>query len=254
MTQVKLWNRADCCPQRLLPVKILLSSDGASWTQCGYLDGTGAAGAIYTIPCSGKGRYVRVQLDKTDYLTLCEVEVWANPAVDPCSGNVAASLLSTGKPSSQSSDYVWGSETILSRYGNDGVYGQNWNNPSGNRCSHTQQLLNSWWQVDLEGLYAMTQVKLWNRADCCPERLLPVKILLSSDGASWTQCGYLDGTGTAGAIYSIPCKGSGRYVRVQLDKTDYLTLCEVEVWGSAMCLVPQPKPQAKPAPGPVYTP
>jgi hypothetical protein len=154
------------------------------------------------------------------------------------------SLVSTGKPSSQSSDFIWGTQTIESIYANDGKYGQNWNNPS--LCSHTQPLLNSWWQVDLLGQYTMTQVKLWNRADCCPQRLLPVKILVSTDGASWTQCGYLDGTGAAGAIYTIPCTGSGRYVRVQLDKTDYLTLCEVEVWGSPKCAAPAPKPQPKP--------
>ncbi len=51
--------------------------------------------------------------------------------------------------------------------------------------SHTADSdLESWWQVDLDGTWAVSSVRLHNRSDCCPERLYNITVsLLDSDGA-----------------------------------------------------------------------
>jgi len=214
----------DCCADRLLPLRIQVSADSTTWSQCAYVSGTGQPGQVYTIACADNGRYVRISLDQTNYLTLCEVEVWANKEI--------GQLISRKKPATQSSNLVWNGIAIQASNGNDGNYGQNWNQPAGTYCSHTNDELDPWWQVDLQGTFAITQVKIWNRNDCCANRLLPLEVDVSTDGKTWIQCAYVAGTGEAGVIYAISCVNSGRYVRISLDQTNYLTLCEVEVYGT----------------------
>jgi len=52
--------------------------------------------------------------------------------------------------------------------------------------------------------------------------------------SNYPICGAFEGKVAAGATAEITCKPGlvGRYVIVQLKETEYLTLCEVEVFGS----------------------
>jgi hypothetical protein len=229
--QVKIWNRQDCCAERLLPLQVQTSSDGSTWSQCATVGGTGAAGQVYTINCEATARFVRVSLtkDTADYLTLCEVEVWGNgPIVS------VGNLISRNKPATQSSDLVYVGLPCVAGKAVDGNYNNIFGTTPDKFCSHTNAEVNPWWQVDLQGTYDVKQVSIWNRQDCCPERLLPLQVETSLDASNWKQCATVAGTGLAGQIYIINCVATGRYVRVSLTKNtaDYLTLCEVEVWGT----------------------
>jgi alpha-L-fucosidase len=95
-----------------------------------------------------------------------------------------------------------------------------------------------WWQVDLAADVAIREIAVWNRTDCCSERLSDYYVLVSdqpftSDSLSETlaQPGVtaFHEQGTAGRPSSFAVNRSGRYVRVQLKGNAPLSLAEVEV-------------------------
>ncbi len=110
-----------------------------------------------------------------------------------------------------------------------------------NSVTHTGNAPNEWWEVDLGGEKQISQIKLWNRTDCCSERLSNFYVMLSArpfssnnlqqalnDPSVWKQ--HI--TGPAGRETTLPVGSSGRYVRVQLAGQNWLSLAEVEVLGS----------------------
>jgi len=101
---------------------------------------------------------------------------------------------------------------------------------------------NAWWQVDLGSSKAVSSIVIWNRTDCCPSRLSDYWVFLSDTpfqpGDTPATLGKRAGTWSShqtsapGPSVSIDTGGAkGRYVRVQLSGTDYLSLAEVQVFG-----------------------
>jgi hypothetical protein len=128
-------------------------------------------------------------------------------------------------------------------YGGDAgraVDGKTDGNYSANSVSHTNNQPHQWWQVDLGAVYPIQSVRIWNRTDCCAERLSRFYVFVSDTPppagnvqASQNHPGvgsfFFDRT--AGRTTDIPVNRNGRYVRVQLTGADYLQLAEVEVFG-----------------------
>uniref|UniRef100_A0A669F4W5 C-type lectin domain-containing protein n=1 Tax=Oreochromis niloticus TaxID=8128 RepID=A0A669F4W5_ORENI len=111
-----------------------------------------------------EGRFVNVFLPgQKKTLTLCEVEVYAAPAVEPLS-NVA--LKKPTVQSSTSSPHF--SSKAVDGYKNGSFYGAGF--------SHTLEETNPWWRVDLLAVYKVNAVTIINRQDCCSERILGVEI------------------------------------------------------------------------------
>ena len=78
------------------------------------------------------------------------------------------------------------------------------------------------------------QVTLFNRMDCCSERLnnAVVYVMDSPTGINKRECGEVVNAQNKAKI-DIPCTSGellGRYVRVEIP-SGILTLCEVQVWG-----------------------
>jgi len=105
--------------------------------------------------------------------------------------------------------------------------------------SQTQSDFQAWWQIDLLESAMIEEVVLWNRTDCCQERLTDFHVLVSETPfgsfdlqATIAQPGVSDyhHPGTAGRETRIPIQTAGRYVRIQLTGTDLLQLAEVEVF------------------------
>jgi hypothetical protein len=110
--------------------------------------------------------------------------------------------------------------------------------------SHTTQNQNAWLDIDLGKIESIDSIKIWNRTDCCSERLQDYWVFISdlpflkSDTVSklrarptvWRQAGY-----SASPTYTMSTLGvKGRYVRVQLSGTkplqeSFLSLAEIEV-------------------------
>lgn len=91
-------------------------------------------------------------------------------------------------------------------------------------CTHTKRVTNPWWKVDLVNEMRITQIKVYNRADCCQKRLNNFYV-------------YVAGKKCAGPVkigfgfVTVDCVARGADVMIELHKTTYLVLCEVEVRG-----------------------
>jgi hypothetical protein len=98
----------------------------------------------------------------------------------------------------------------------------------GNSVTHTDFEVQPWWQVDLGTVSSIGQVVLFNRTDCCSERLADLDVLVSNDGITW-QIGATS-FGVASARKAIRIDRRGRFVRIRLRGTNYLSLAEVQVF------------------------
>jgi hypothetical protein len=100
---------------------------------------------------------------------------------------------------------------------------------------HTNNEVNPWWQVDLGAISQLTQVRIYNRLDCCSERSRTLQVLLSDEGQNWRVIYSHDGSvfgGADGNYLDIKLNNEiARFVRVQLRETNWLHLDEVEVYG-----------------------
>ncbi|MFF2846197.1 alpha-L-fucosidase [Streptomyces sp. NPDC058001] len=96
-----------------------------------------------------------------------------------------------------------------------------------------------WWQVDLQSNQKISDISLWNRTDCCSDRLSKYYVFVSDTpftGTSVKETLAQPGVkayyqeDVAGAPARIRVDGQGRYVRVQLTSTTPLSLAEVQVF------------------------
>jgi Tfp pilus assembly protein PilV len=113
--------------------------------------------------------------------------------------------------------------------------------------THTNSHANAWWQVDLGAVYDITQINIYNRTDAAQTRLTNFYTLVSdSSFSSFTLANTLAQPGvsnyltpaTAGSPTVINANRTGRYVRIQLAGTEYLSLTEVQVMGTLASVQP----------------
>lgn len=143
--------------------------------------------------------------------------------------------LAQGRAAGQSSDYLSSSVAGKALDGNiDG-------DPAAASVSCTGLDQYAWWQVDLGGVQQIDGVQIWNRTDGSGGRLSDFYVfvseepipneppsVLAADPAIWHH--YK--AGAAGRTTTIPVGEHGRYLRVQLTGTNYLSMAEVQVWGT----------------------
>jgi hypothetical protein len=108
--------------------------------------------------------------------------------------------------------------------------------------THTSLDTNPWWQVDLGASVPIGSIAIWNRTDCCIDRLNDYWIFVSNTPFSPadTPATLKSRAGTWSSHQTeaphpstkITTAGArGRYVRVQLSGTNHLSLAEVQVLG-----------------------
>jgi hypothetical protein len=203
---------------------VLLSQNGSDWQTIYAHDGS----PFQELRVEARGRrarYVRVQLAEQNYLHLQEVEVYGMPAgsrpTDQIITPAPTTNLALGKLAQQSSAY---SGDYPASNGVDG-------RKDDGSMFHTNNEQNPWWQVDLQGNYALGYIMLYNRTGCCAERERTVRVLLSQNGSDWQTIYAHNGT----IFRELRVEAGGRrarYVRVQLAEQNYFHLQEVEVYGS----------------------
>jgi hypothetical protein len=92
-----------------------------------------------------------------------------------------------------------------------------------------------WWQVDLLDMFELDQIVLWNRTDCCGERLsnFNVSVLDNLHNTVWTNDFFTNG-GYPNSSFTIdlPDNTWGEIVKVRLNRVDYLSLAEVQVFAA----------------------
>ncbi len=235
------------------------STDPAAKTRIAYVNGYTLNNDLYKYP-SQKSAVIALVANQTYYIEGVEQEggggdnlatYWvtpsnATPVIIPganlvpfCQGNTPVCAVQTNlalnKTATQASNY---STTATANKAVDGNTDGNFYN---NSVTHTACGTQDWWQVDLGQVSNITQVKLWNRTDCCADRLNNSYLIVSDAPFATNDLTTL--RNTAGVFVlniasvalntTLDVYRTGRYVRVQLSGAGCLSLAEVQVFGCA---------------------
>jgi len=159
-----------------------------------------------------------------------------NPGADDPTLNLAL-----GRATFQSSTYPGGDSSLAVNGNYDSAYDDG-------SCTHTDtQEGNPWWAVDLGASYEVTTIFIYNREDCCSDRIAGVTMVVSDqalapgdDISTLTSnlCAADDGAMGTSAWIDFECAAgaTGRYVYLYLPTDEFLTICEVSVYSSgAVC-------------------
>lgn len=137
--------------------------------------------------------------------------------------------MAIGKPTNASS-------SLFGRYPSSRAVDGNSNTTFNSKsCMHTDKDLNPFLRIDLQKQSVVEMVLIWNRGDCCSERLNNVKVTVGDDptGMNNLLCGSAGNTTEVNPI-NVKCSSilSGQYVHIRIPGPQFLTICEVEVIGS----------------------
>ncbi|CAM5084334.1 unnamed protein product [Eretmochelys imbricata] len=214
-------------------------------------------GETRSFDCEGmQGQYVTVTIPGTGkYLTLCEVQVFGlpvnssdlmlNETLGPripngdhfetdiwitLNNSRAAPNVALGKTASQSSTREIEDNPMRA------TDGSLLNHFPSQQCSQTRREFQPWWTVDLSKTFIVSSVVITNQGDCCKERINGAEIRIGNSselgGTLNPRCATVESM-ELGQTLSFDCHGmQGRYVTVTIPRrAEYLTLCEVQVFG-----------------------
>ena len=108
--------------------------------------------------------------------------------------------------------------------------------------THTKTPGDTWWQGDFGALKLVNSVTLYNRTDCCGERLSNFYLLVSDidvQGMSLERAVsaakaviFEDGTVPTSKVYTFPEGTAGRFITIYKEADGHLSLAEVIATGS----------------------
>jgi hypothetical protein len=116
----------------------------------------------------------------------------------------------------------------------DGITSSNLDDKS---CTHTTLIYFPWWRLDFNRSRRIRGGKIWNR-NLVPERLDGFQIFVGN-GSTWdnsTNILCYSSVKQSRLLYNDPfalefnCMGNGRYLYVVIPRTEFLTLCEVQIY------------------------
>ncbi|WP_425420440.1 discoidin domain-containing protein [Phaeodactylibacter xiamenensis] len=138
--------------------------------------------------------------------------------------------IALNKPAIQSSQYGTKAKNGA-QLANDGIVQDQ---GQGGFLQHTNNDTNPWWEVDLQGHYEIASIRLYNRTNCCPERLNDFTILVSDTPFTGNAGGttFIAKQSAPKVIESYSGKARGRYVRFFTDQTNYMSIPEIEIFGT----------------------
>ncbi|WNJ90044.1 discoidin domain-containing protein [Bosea sp. 685] len=107
--------------------------------------------------------------------------------------------------------------------------------------THTGLQTGPWWEVDLGSSKSIHSIEIWNRIDCCGDRLRNFWVLASDtrlpaeasagETAKRSDVNSMFRRGSTCQMTRVRAGFNARFVRIQLEGTDYLSLAEVRVIG-----------------------
>lgn len=227
---IKVWNRVEA-PERLANFYVFVSDVPFTSIDLTTTQNQAGVSSYHTASQCGfptqlsinrTGRYIRVQLAGTNYLSIAELQVL---------GTVAPSNVALGKTATQSSTTNSATASRAVDGNTSGVF-------ANGSVTHTSSELNAWWHVDLGQVETLGTIKVWNRVEF-QERLTNFYVFVSdqpftSNNPATTQNQAGVSTyytaGQCGFPTELSINRTGRYVRVQLAGTNYLSIAEVQVW------------------------
>ena len=240
INQIVIHNQTDCCQDRLDGAVVMLSDwpfIGNPLTPRGgdniERHTLGKATTQNFVKVSGRtARFIRVQIPRRTILSVAEIQVWGEPTrVEPGSKWPSGGL-AVGKPAHQSSEGNAISKAGLAVDGNLDGNGEK-------LISHTRRARNTWWEVDLGAHYQIDTITVFNRVDCCTDRLDDVVVMVSDWpfgnsplDAKDSDNVFRHNLGKTQRVNPIGVRRTGRYVRLQHPRDEYMQLAEVVVNGA----------------------
>gem|GEM_PF-4133662 len=230
---IVLYNRTDCCRERLTNVRVQLKDAAGNVVWFSDIPQNAALfdSKIYNLPNGARGQFVQiVRLGPSQwndgFIHLREVQVWGSDyGTNLCRGGSATATQATTN---------YGGDAARAIDGNmDGNWGAN-------SVTHTDDSQPAgtpqWWQVSFSSLQNnINRIVLWNRSDCCQDRLSNFR--LSVFNGVTEVWGANVGSGSPAYLEFTPPNVSGDRVRVELiggvNSTGggALSLAEVQVYG-----------------------
>jgi hypothetical protein len=260
--EIRIWNRTDCCAERLND--LIISVLDANQNVRRVLNYPSATNPII-IPLNITGQYVTLSINKENaFLSLAEVEVFGSPLGKPAPVPTPVPqplptprpapmvpLVNLGRDTSilrEEESRLAENQTIffLSRqsstfaggggYRDNAVDGNRDGDYSNGSVTHTELEYQPFWEADLRYIQDIREIRIYNRTDCCSERLDDFIIIVSENPIKWNTDGTVY---DRGGYIASPLKNPfifkksvrARYVRIYLVGTGYLSLAEVEIMG-----------------------
>ena len=247
INNIRVWNRTDsCCTSRLSNYYVLVSdqpfeSDDLQVTLADpdvfqtFQTATSTTQDFDEFPVFRQGRFVRIQLMGADEpLSLAEVEVFGIDDPD------LPQYITPAAMKQSSTAFGASAERALDRDVN-GRFGAG-------SVTHTTSTAEPYWAADLGSVADISEIRIWNRTDCCTGRLSNFYVLVSdtdfgTDSLDEAKSNPevseffiselpVDGDSVTLGADILPAGITGRYVRIQLQGTGPLSLAEVEVFGN----------------------
>ncbi len=231
--QIEIANRTDCCGDRLSPFMVIVAdipiidsdiTDADAQAYPGIMRTRITAGPQdrYRIPINRSGRYVRVALLSQNYLHLAEVMVFEGRN------------LARGRTVTQSSTASGGDASHAVDGNTDGTFGNG-------SVAATNYEYHASWQVDLGAVHPIREIDVWNATTCCSTAVpRPGFFIFVSENpitvdpittAAPGVVGFYNGTVVGSPIAFPTISVSARYVMIESEATDSLSLAEVQVFG-----------------------
>ncbi len=214
--QIKLFNRVGCCTDRLDNFSINIYNSNRQLVGRVANQRTFTGSKMFNKKATG--RYVRVQIAGKGTLSLAEVQVFGR-------SNTITNL-ALGKSAKQSSTNHGGAASRAVDGKTEGRYHYR-------SVTHTAPDSKKfpWWEVDLGAEYDLTQINLFNRTDCCSDRLQKFRVYVFDSSREQTFYKYNHGTFKTNKEFAV-AGVKGRYVRIELKSyVNPLSLAEVQVMG-----------------------
>ena len=209
--QINIFNRTDTAQERLSNFHVILLDSFGNEIERKRISALTNTAAQLAIDYK-KARFVRIELEGHNALSLAEVQV------------LRAENIAWKKQASQSSTAYGGDA-------NRALDGNTNNTYSQNSITHTNFEKQAWWQVDLDRSEQIGFVRLFNRGDGeVAKRLSNFDVILYNDKGKEVSKQYIKQL-TSNQL-DVQFNGQlGRYIRIQLrHEHQALSLAEVEVF------------------------
>ncbi|MDO5968309.1 M60 family metallopeptidase [Flavivirga aquimarina] len=196
-----------------------------SWTYYEFTKGASNNTFFFTLP-DGPTNYKRLQVNNSGAVKMVSTNsngTWESFSISEVT-DTDDNLALYGTASQSTTAYNGAASRAIDGNTN-GVY----NNGS---VTHTSATTGSWWQVVLAQQAHINDIVIYNRTDCCTNRLSNFTVLISDNNNNTVYNQTF--TSTPNQSFTINTGGvSGRTVRVSTNLTNTaLSLAEVEVFGS----------------------
>ena len=216
---INIFGRTDnCCADRLSDYTVSVINSNGSIT---YSENLNEFPTALINAGNVLGQIVRIELNNGEALSLAEVQVMRGESIGDEEGNIALRGVA-----SQSST-TFGGEASRAIDGNiNGVFDRN-------SITHTGNDDNAWWALDLDQEYTIGEIVIYNRTDCCSDRLSNFTITVRDEAGNITMQESI--TTAPNPSVTIDVNGANASsIQIQSNiSNEVLSLAEVEVYTSS---------------------